>query len=102
MTIYVAEIKGQGIVALCADSQSDAEIRAKDRTFRDDLMVLATGGLPLWDGVSHIEVRPAYPGEEEKWRTSRARAVHQGDIEGKDDAWIAFLVALTDPGRRQR
>ena len=23
-------------------------------------------------------------------------------IEGKDDAWIAFLVALTDPGRRQR
>src|ERR1700716_2855036 len=102
MTVYVADIKGKGIAAFHADDGPDAERRVRDPIFRDDLMVLATGGLPLWDGVSHIEVRPAYPGEEEKWRTSRARAVHQGDIEGKDDAWIAFLVALTDPGRRQR
>jgi hypothetical protein len=29
-----------------------AEIRVHDRMFRDDLMVLATDGVPLWDGVT--------------------------------------------------
>jgi len=102
MTIYVAEIKGQGIVAFRADSQSDAEIRAKDRTFRDDLMVLATQGRPLWDGVMGIHIRQARPVEEAKWRASRAKAIRLGDIEPDDEAWIVFLVALTDPDRRKR
>ena len=74
MTIFVAEIKGQGIVAFHADNQSDAEIRARDRTFRDDLMVLATNGRPLWDGVIGIHIRQARPGEEAKWRSSRSKA----------------------------
>src|SRR6266496_3783546 len=88
MTIYVAEIKGQGIVAFRADSQSDAEIRAKDRTFRDDLMVLATNGRPLWDGVMGINIRQARPVEEAKWRASRSKAIRLGDIEPDDEAWI--------------
>jgi hypothetical protein len=58
--------------------------------------VLATDGVPLWDGVADIVVRQALPNEEAKWRASRARAIRQGNIEGRDDAWIAFLVALTD------
>jgi hypothetical protein len=33
---------------------------------------------------------------------SRAKAVRRGDIEGAEEAWIAFLVALTDPDRRKR
>jgi hypothetical protein len=85
-----------------ADSDSDAERLARDRVFRDDLMVLTTGGLPLWDGVSDIEIRHARPGEAAKWRASRARAISQGNIEGAEEAWIAFLVALTDPHRRGR
>ena len=68
----------------------------RDRVFRDDLMVLATGGLPLWDGVTDIEVRLARPDEEVKWRASRAKAIRQGNIEENDVGWIAFLVALTD------
>ena len=57
MTVYVAEIKGRGIAAFHANNGSDAERLVRDRAFRDDLMVLATGGLPLWDGVTDIEVR---------------------------------------------
>ena len=49
MTVYVAEIKGRGIAAFHANNGSDAERLVRDRVFRDDLMVLATGGLPLWD-----------------------------------------------------
>jgi hypothetical protein len=96
MTVYVAEIKGRGIAAFHANNGSDAERLVRDRVFRDDLMVLATGGLPLWDGVTDIEVRLARPDEEAKWRASRAKAIRQGNIEENDVGWIAFLVALTD------
>jgi hypothetical protein len=74
VTVYVAEIKGRGIAAFHADTGSEAERVVRDRVFRDDLMVLASGGLPLWDGVTDIEVRPARPDEEAKWRASRAKA----------------------------
>ena len=60
-------------------------------------MGLATGGLPLWDGVTDIQVRPARPDEEAKWRASRAKAIRRGNIEENDVGWIAFLVALTRP-----
>jgi hypothetical protein len=102
MTIYVVEVKGRGIAAFHADNGPAAEVRVRDRFFRDDLMVLATDGLPLWDGVTGLRVRQALPGEEAKWRASRARAIRQGNIESDDDEWIAFLVALTDPDRRKR
>ena len=101
MTIYVVEIKGRGIAAFRADDGSAAEARVRDRFFRDDLMVLATDGLPLWDGVTGLWVRQALPGEEAKWRASRARAIRQGNIESDDDAWTAFLVPLTDFDRRK-
>ena len=31
-----------------------------------------------------------------------AKAIRRGNIESDDDAWIAFLVALTDLDRRKR
>jgi hypothetical protein len=100
MTVYVAAIKGRGIAALYAENGTAAMLRVLDRLFRDDLMVLATDGLPLWDGMADIQVRPAFPEEEARWHTSRAKAIRHGNIEREDDTWIAFLVALTDLDRR--
>ena len=100
MTVYVAEIKGRGVAAFHANTDLDAESFACDRGFRDDLMVLTTGGFPLWDGMTSIKVRQASPLEEAKWQRSRAKAIRHGNIEQEDDAWIAFLVALTHPDRR--
>jgi hypothetical protein len=102
VTVYVVEIKGRGIVAFDADKNSDAEDVVRDRIFRDDLMVLMSGGLPLWDGVTDMLVRRANPAEEAKWRASRAKAVRQGNIESQEDAWIAFLVSLNKPVRDKR
>jgi hypothetical protein len=96
MTVYVAEIEGTGIAAFHADTGADAERLVRDRVFRDDLMVLATGGVPLWDGVTDIVVRLPRPDEEAKWRASRAKAIRRGNLEENDVGWIAFLVALTD------
>jgi hypothetical protein len=100
MTIYVAVIKGRGIAAFHAGSGHEAEHFVRDYNFRDDLMTLMTGGLPIWDGLAHIEIRQAFAGEEAKWRASRAKAIRYGNIEDGDDAWVTFLVALTAPGRR--
>jgi hypothetical protein len=64
MTVYVAAIKGRGIAAFYAENGAAAMVRVLDPLFRDDLMVLATDGLPLWDGMADIQVRPAFPEEE--------------------------------------
>ena len=92
----------RGIVAFHADTGPLAELFVRDPAFCDDLMVLASDGLPLWDGMTSILVRQARADEEAKWRASRAKAIRHGDIESEDHAWIAFLVALTDPDRRKR
>ncbi|MGA7490681.1 MAG: hypothetical protein WBW74_27485 [Xanthobacteraceae bacterium] len=101
MTVYVADIKGRGIAAFHADSGPDAERLVRDRVFRDDLMALASGGVPLWDGAADIGVRRASPGEEARWRASHAKAIRRGDIDPGEQAWIVFLVTLTDPSRRK-
>jgi hypothetical protein len=100
MTVYVAEIKGRGIAAFRAENGFDAERLVRDRVFCDDLMVLTTDGLPIWDGATQIQVRQARPDEEAKWRASHAKAIRHGDIESDEDAWIVFLVSLNDPTRR--
>jgi len=102
MTVYVAEVKGKGIAAFHADDHSCAELRVRDRIFRDDLMALATGCVPLWDGISDILIRQAHADEEAQWRASHSRAIRQGNIAANDDEWVAFLVSLTDPDRRRR
>jgi hypothetical protein len=101
MTVFVADIKGRGVAAFRANDGSDAERVVGDRVFRDDLMVLASDGLPLWDGVTDIQVRRARPDEEARWRASHARAIRRGDIEADEQAWIVFLVTLTDSDRRK-
>jgi hypothetical protein len=102
MPVYVAAISRRGIAAFHANNSSAAELRVRDDAFRDDLMALTTDGRPLWDGMADIDVREAIASEEVKWQASRTRAIRQGNIEGEDDAWIAFLVPLNDPGRVRR
>jgi hypothetical protein len=100
MTVYAADIKAGASLhsmptAVRMPSGSSAIAS------RDDLMALASGGLPLWDGVTDIEVRRARPDEEARWRASHAKAIRRGDIEADEQAWIAFLVTLTNPDRRK-
>ncbi len=101
MAVFVVVVEDKGIVALTAEHRLGAQERLRDRNFRDDLMVLESGSLPLWDGVTDLGIRDALPHEEEKWRASRAKAIRNGGIERGDDSWIAFLVPLADRERRK-
>jgi hypothetical protein len=103
MTVYVAAIKDRGIAAFYAENGAAAMVRVRDRLFRDDLMVLATDGLPLWDGMADIQVRPAFPEEEEeaRWRASRAKAIPRDvPIDGLRHSHDAACRARSSQQRR--
>lgn len=102
MPIYVVAVAGKAVAAFHADDEPGADRRLRDRVLRDDLMSLVTDGLPLWNGVAGIGVRLALAAESARWHTSRTRAIRLGSIAHDDEAWIAFLVPLTDPSRRRR
>jgi hypothetical protein len=94
MPIYVAVVGDRRVLALHADCHSDAARRVCDSLLRDDLMALASGGAPLWDGVQDILVQSAQSDEQSRWDTSRAGAIRRGNLDGDDRSWVAFLVPL--------
>jgi hypothetical protein len=102
MTVYVAEISGRGIAAFNVETAFAAGDLVLDRAFRDDLMVLQSAGVPLWNGRDEILVRQAHPAEGARWRRSQARALRNGNLDDEEETWIIFLVALTDPDRQLR
>ena len=94
MPVYTALVDNRSVLALYADCDSDAARCVSDPLLRDDLMTLATGGAPLWDGVKDIVVRRAQSGEESRWEISHARAIQRGNIDREDRSWVMFLVPL--------
>lgn len=64
---------------------------ARDCRFRDDLTVLMTAGLPLWDGMTCIKIRQASPFEEAKWQRSRAKAIRHG---GASESFAVLVNGL--------
>jgi hypothetical protein len=94
MTIFVAEINGQGIVAFSQPTADDALAWADDKDFRSDLLLLeGQDGRPLWDGRDEIYVREADPEEAKRWKSSFTEATQDGDAEDDDD-WVIYLVRL--------
>ena len=97
MTVFVAEIKGKGIVAFSQPNADDALALADDEDFRSDLMFLeGEDGRPLWDGRAEIYVREADPHEAEHWKISFTEAKLHGDVEDAED-WVIYLVPVTEP-----
>jgi hypothetical protein len=97
MTIFVAEINGQGIVAFSQPTADDALAWADDKDFRSDLLLLeGEDGLPIWDGRDEIYVREADPEEAKRWKASFMEARQDCDAEDAED-WVIYLVPVTEP-----
>jgi hypothetical protein len=96
MPIYVCEISGRGVLAFSAQSQGEAEAFAASTDLQSDLMVLETGGEAIWDGESDMSLREAFPEERDKWRSSRAKAILDGEVKQGED-WVTYLLPVTDP-----
>jgi len=94
MPVYVAEIAGEGVAALNAASELEAE-----GVFQSDCDLSCyhrVDGSALWDGTAKIFIRAAFPEEYAKWDASYARAVQAHEIADGEE-WVEFLVAVTDP-----
>jgi hypothetical protein len=66
-------------------------------SMRSDLKVLLdSGGKPLWDGKSAIQVREATAAEHAEWQRSRDQAISDGeiDLDARDDPdeWNVYLM----------
>ncbi len=94
MTIYVAEIEGRAIAAFGAETEIGAEEVAEAEWFQADLMCLESGGQPLWNGVSEINIRKASADERKIWKRSAMEAEKRGE---DSEDWLVFLVATSDP-----
>ena len=76
MTICVAAIKGRSIAAFYAENGAAAMVRVRDRLFHDDLIVLATDGLPTF-GFAQRSLRRKQDGVHRAPRRS-ATAISKG------------------------
>jgi len=102
MAIYVAESKAGASPPSMPIQPTLLNSSCATPPFATILWCWLAMAYPFGTVMTSILVRQARPGEEAKWRASRAKAIRHGDIESEDHAWIAFLVALTDPDRRKR
>ena len=87
--IFTVDIDGKPTVSFEVLSAREANELLKEHWFRDDLRVLKSDGLPLWDGVAPLRSRPADEHETERYQGIAAAA---DDAAG--DILLAFLVTL--------
>ncbi len=61
----------------------------------------ATDGAPLWDGQAELVVRDATAEEKSAWEADVALAIHDGEIDRREDAldwsWFIFLTPYLEP-----
>jgi hypothetical protein len=91
MTIYVAEINGEALIAFRADDEEEARAMADDDEgdVRTALLeVVRVDGTPLWDGSSDIVVRVATDTERAQW---------DAEADGDSDEFEVFLIPVYDP-----
>jgi hypothetical protein len=97
MSVFVAEIDGRGIAAVNAGDLHEAESFFDEEWFKSDLQCLdGDDKKPLWNGKAEIYVREAFSEEFAKWQAAHSIAVAKGEIDGIDDPWLVYLVAVTD------
>lgn len=91
MTIYVAEINGEALIAFRADDDEEARAMAADNEgdLRVALLeVVRVDGTPLWDGTSTVEIRVAKDSERAQW---------EAEADGDSDEFEVFLIPVYDP-----
>lgn len=84
-------VAGTMAIAVTDASEEAAQALLDDPDLRDDLTMLRSGGVPLWDGLQALELRPATQDEIAEFDDTFA-----ADEEPDDDDGGASLVFLLD------
>ena len=88
-SIFTVDVDEKPIVSFEAKNLREAHELVRETWFRDDLMLLVSGGELLWDGEAPLRARFATEPEIERYRGIAAEAE-----DTKGDIVLAFLVPL--------
>lgn len=89
--VYVLTVDGRAILLFSALTLAEARQLPEEQWLRDDLSLLRSNTVPLWDGSSPLGLRPATTDEEDLFTARR-------EVASDDDGslFMVYLVELDD------
>lgn len=94
MSMFIVELNGRGIAALCGMDRLEAEDFMEGDVFQSDLLVLTHQGKPLWDGEAALTLRmPSLKEQATVAEMDRNLPPTEADSEG----YVWYLVPVDDP-----
>lgn len=91
--MFTLEIGGKPIAITDADEARAWAIFESDE-FRQDLTVLTSDGVPLWDGRARLSIRPSSDEEISSFEAPVLDAADGLDEDGEDSLSVTFLVPI--------
>jgi hypothetical protein len=91
--MFTLEINGKPIALTNADQEQAREL-FDDQEFKTDLRSMMSNGLPIWDGLAALLIRPS--SDEEAEAFERAVIGEEGDEEDENGVDVLFLVPVDD------
>jgi hypothetical protein len=70
--VYVIGANGRALVAFEATSRREASELCKEQWFREELLLLRSESLQIWNGEDSLTVRTAEPAEIEQFQRAQA------------------------------
>ena len=86
--IYILETGGRPVLAFPAKDNREAQSLLREEWLREDLRGVKSGGVPVWDGIEKLSVRPGDAADIAKFE-QEAQTL-PGD---EDDLPLVYLVA---------
>jgi hypothetical protein len=94
--IFVLEIKGTAVLAFEADDDVEARAYAADPETLEDLTILTSNGVALWNGRDVIGVRTATEAEADLFEEQRGEDWEE-EPHADDEDFVVYLVPLDEP-----
>ncbi|RDI60978.1 hypothetical protein [Microvirga subterranea] len=91
--MFTLEIGGRPVAVTDAEEAQAWAIFESDE-FRQDLTVLTSGGLPLWDGKARLSIRPSSDEEVSAFEAPVLDAADGLDDDEEDSLSVTFLVPI--------
>jgi hypothetical protein len=86
--VFILEIDGRPVLAFVATTLKEALELGREDWLRNDLRILKSEGVPLWDGAAKISVRIAKPDEVAAYKTDVP------ELDNAEELGMVFIVEL--------
>ena len=91
--MFTLEAAGKPI-AITDASEDEARELFESEVFKEELMELETGGVPVWDGAASLMIRPATRQEIAEFENA---PLQPGEDVDPESPMIMFLIDIDEP-----